>query len=59
MAAIARAFYEVVSAKSLDIDILRTVALIFCAGLLAWLLLTEGLAYLHLAPLAPDVMDWI
>jgi hypothetical protein len=57
--AIPEVFLNVVSAKSPDIDVFKTIALYCGAGLLVSLLLTAGLAYLSLEPQTPDVMDWI
>jgi hypothetical protein len=57
--ATAKPFSNVVSAKSSDIDILKTIALFCGVGLLVSLLLTAVLAYLQIGPQAPDLMDWI
>ena len=46
------------SAKSSDVDILKTIALLCGVGLLVSLLLTSGVAGLPLE-LPPDVMDWM
>jgi hypothetical protein len=51
-------FPKVSSAKSSDVDILKTIALLCGVGLLVSLLLTSGVAGLPLG-LTPDVMNWM
>ena len=58
MTAISKTFLKETSAKSSDVDILKTIALLCGVGLLVSLLLTSGVAGLPLGP-TPDVMNWM
>jgi hypothetical protein len=57
--ATAKTFSKVVSVKSPDIEVFKTIALFCGVGLLVLFLLAAGLACLQLEPRSPDVMDWI
>ena len=59
MTEMAKAFFNVVSAESPDVDIFKTIALFCGVGLLAALLLAAGLAYLPPEPHTLQVIDWI
>ena len=59
MIAIAKAFLNVVSADSPDVDIFKTIALFCGVGLLVSLLVAAGFAYLPPELHMPDVMDWV
>jgi len=59
VAAIAKAFLDVVSSDSPDVEIFKTIALFCGVGLLVSLLLAAGLSYLPAEPHTLDVMDWI
>jgi hypothetical protein len=55
---ISHTFLKGTFAKTSDVDILKTVALLCGVGLLVSLLLTSGVAGLPLE-LTSDVMDWM